>query len=1003
MFVCFVETSRPNKLVNQAEIAGKNVSQILQDHGQSHSFLIIHTPTFAEPLDRKTIPIDTYPGLVINSDIAKYQRPSYYLEISPKYWYSVTVSPVVENIGALPPYKVVFTNPPYSSLSSRFFKTKLIKGLDLEITKAEIYAGDDLLPDNVYLSEIIQLAHEKTIFLHVSLSNGGEDRLSIRSNVINSIVGSETKFVKGLNTIITQVRQRFQEANIISAEDQDTLFRNLPELIERHQQFLDLLNDRMDGYSTRLADAFLNFVDMYLDDVQYIESYPEISEILNVLEEQKPLKKQIEDIRDIMETPLSHYSQYINYVRNLLNSTPNSHPDHPLLRIAIDLIKTKTEEISQRVEVIQQQAILLRLQQKMSNMDFIKEGRKFITRRDVTIDDGTPGTILLFNDLIMVIKEDENESHDVFHCAIDQIPDIPVQFSSNEEEDAFMKEVKFIRRSIMLQDKNMFTFDWEKLHMPGISKCACVATEKVYYAFTKDEIHIIHGDEIIKHNHNIDLGDYFRVTMNNNRIFLITSSNILKFDPYSIQSTIVASFPPRINFSVMFALNSIYIFGGETDQGEKLNELIIFDTGKGELRITDTGVEAKSNHDAAYYDDYMLVVGDGENILRYDLLSSNWETIEIPDLVPRLQTHAFIIGGFMILMGGELSIEAIDLETFEVSIVHEYGQLPASLTDFDAYVLPNEKILVITSESVYTLTPPTCIREDIEANQKVVHTRNNSSSNMKSPSANNVQQVIKRRRTNSFNQSPMKSKSSETNNFSKSMILDENIRKQLSPLPMPHRRHPAVMNNVFMKSVILFDDNERIKRHQKLRDQGISPANSCAFDFFDNSDDDTENEVSFYESELFASPIRPYRRPVLLDEGEYSYSEDNDQEQSFSEPELIQQNNSMRIGNTPKRLRRKPRKSTDEKMSRRLKKQRFIEMGDEMPDLHELSEYEDEEFEYDFPEEAYQFLSDDENESEHQMETRPRRRRIGIGPIVAVLALAAAVLVLGVSRRNIHK
>ncbi|XP_051829347.1 breakpoint cluster region protein isoform X1 [Antechinus flavipes] len=203
-----------------------------------------------------------------------------------------------------------------------------------------------------------------------------EKGLEMRRWVLSAILDSEKTYLGHLEALLLPMKPLKAAATtsqpVLTGQQIETIFFNVPELYEIHKEFYDGLGPRVERWSQQqqVGDLFQKlasqlgvyraFVDNYEAAIEMADrccqanaQFAEISENLrarSMKDSKDPTTKN--SLETLLYKPVDRVTRSTLVLHDLLKHTPPSHPDHPLLqdalRISQNFLSSINEEITPR-------------------------------------------------------------------------------------------------------------------------------------------------------------------------------------------------------------------------------------------------------------------------------------------------------------------------------------------------------------------------------------------------------------------------------------------------------------------------------------------------------------------------------------------------------------------------------------------------------------------------------------------------------------------------------
>ncbi|XP_050727607.1 active breakpoint cluster region-related protein-like isoform X2 [Eriocheir sinensis] len=191
------------------------------------------------------------------------------------------------------------------------------------------------------------------------------ERLTMYRCIISSIVESETIYLECLDVVLQYMKALKATLTtsqpMISPDDFSTVFYRITELHAAHSDFLNGLKDQTkqwDGTSSigELFRVLASKLDVY---ATFLQNYPRAVETVRRCSAQsaqfaditrsiklRSLQGQAQSLEDLLHRPVARVQKNALVLHDLLKYTPETHPDHEILREALRLTQNFLTHLS---------------------------------------------------------------------------------------------------------------------------------------------------------------------------------------------------------------------------------------------------------------------------------------------------------------------------------------------------------------------------------------------------------------------------------------------------------------------------------------------------------------------------------------------------------------------------------------------------------------------------------------------------------------------------------
>lgn len=242
-----------------------------------------------------------------------------------------------------------------------------------------------------------------------------------RFKVLTELLTSEETYATDLSLCASQILTPLFSSDLISARDQEEIFRNLPYISRLATDFYQSLCTRWTWFpaNSRFAEllqllaeellaSYALFVKGYTSSLQRLtalqESSPALQQFFNTCRSSSEAKKKIDSY---LVMPCQRFPRYEMLFEQILQLTPADHVDHGPLRNLLQIIKNTTEDIDRQTRARNQ---LIAIQKTIAGApDIVTLNRFHIREGDLTLPLGkkhkpTKVHCFLFSDLILCVS-----------------------------------------------------------------------------------------------------------------------------------------------------------------------------------------------------------------------------------------------------------------------------------------------------------------------------------------------------------------------------------------------------------------------------------------------------------------------------------------------------------------------------------------------------------------------------------------------------------------------
>jgi len=281
-------------------------------------------------------------------------------------------------------------------------------------------------------------------------------RAAVRVRIISEVLSTEVNYVRSLQRLVDGLITPLANDSSLPDGAVESVFSNVPQLLERHREFLAKLDARVaswDAATSCAGDLFLeglNFLSLYQ---AYLSNYDAAVVRLHILRRAHPAVGTIVgqfdsgdqaglDVSSYLIMPVQRIPRYLLLVDQLRKYTPDTHADKPVLDAAHAIIKTKLALLNRGIDqsraqdanvvISAEKAIKPTFREKLGVPTLVSETRAYLmesrlkvakvkrrkafgkkgagTRasRDGSVEVKRIAYAILFSDLLLFVEVDED-------------------------------------------------------------------------------------------------------------------------------------------------------------------------------------------------------------------------------------------------------------------------------------------------------------------------------------------------------------------------------------------------------------------------------------------------------------------------------------------------------------------------------------------------------------------------------------------------------------------
>ncbi|KAH3767964.1 guanine nucleotide exchange factor [Pelomyxa schiedti] len=247
---------------------------------------------------------------------------------------------------------------------------------------------------------------------------------SRRKNIVDELLATEKTYLEGLTATRDVYMIPLKTSDLIDPTTHKQLFSNMETLINLHETFVKDLSALITTWddSTCLGPVFSPLAGLFVSVYsQYANGYGDQLAVLKRLGEDKQWNIFVEkavavpickrrQISDFLITPIQRLPRYVLLLTDLVKSTPDTHPDHQNLAVALSKMRDVATSVNKKQKEMEDRQILLEIDSDVSDKlePFLRPGRSLLERVEIQHQKPKPkakvkdSTLLLFNDSIVM-------------------------------------------------------------------------------------------------------------------------------------------------------------------------------------------------------------------------------------------------------------------------------------------------------------------------------------------------------------------------------------------------------------------------------------------------------------------------------------------------------------------------------------------------------------------------------------------------------------------------
>ncbi|XP_071951470.1 rho guanine nucleotide exchange factor 17-like [Antedon mediterranea] len=208
----------------------------------------------------------------------------------------------------------------------------------------------------------------------------------IRLQVANSMLHTEQSYVQSLETLVKNYYEPLkspENSGICDPSIVDIMFYKVPEILHNHRLFLRQLQPRVKEWNEiqKIGDIFTSsFTKQSLLDTytSFINNFSRAKELISKASAKPAFNKFLDDrmrenkeklsVDDLIIKPVQRIPRYELIIKDFLDNTPEDHPDHENLEVALSKIRTLARAIDDKKNEADQAMLDIAMLRELENL-----------------------------------------------------------------------------------------------------------------------------------------------------------------------------------------------------------------------------------------------------------------------------------------------------------------------------------------------------------------------------------------------------------------------------------------------------------------------------------------------------------------------------------------------------------------------------------------------------------------------------------------------------------
>ena len=756
--VIFFMPGKPNKSTGAQTLIGQEIGMVSSIFFSEESDVFVRFPNFEKKLKKDEKFGNWVNEIAVNNVDEYVIPDKCIVGTEKNVDFSATIAIYLRNIDKIELPKVYIPIPDsiFSSGNVADFKKLCDNSITVDHSSLKLYDNDHELNENMPITELFDFVKNSKLECSIEVPDSVMQRFKKRLYIIHELIDTEKKYIQNLEQIVNFWKPKFLVSTFFSQADMNLLFGDIPNIIKAQKKFFDDISKIKVSFTGQFFPVIIKNIENFKAGTHIIAYNHHVTELMNrkcrdnskVLKMLQKLANESDGIEFLsyMIMPVQRIPRYALFLKELDKYSPSFHDDHNWAELA----RTKMSELTSFLDIEANKASKeLKVQEIQyglnTKFNLITPDRKLIDIYQITIIEKThvSAYLIIFSNSIMVAKNNgktfsiiyDSPSY-CFHYAYvadntlrlaintsSTLKFLVVQFQKAEAMQQCLDCIDLVKNDFIIKYDSSFTLNWEVLRT-SVEFPSCCSSSSVLYdgtfiffggkrtqqklpaaLLTAIRVSTLDCVEVTaiangRYDHTVSLiNDKLYViggrNKNKNKIF----KKILSYNfKQEIWEQLILngdeSFIPRYGHTAVENGMTILIFGGKTQGGVLLNDLVTFDPISNSLHTINTpgGKPQQRYHHATVIIGDKLYLHGGKtkkgalnDLWMLDLTSMIWQQLAFAGdkLPPRYSHKMAAIGNYIIIFGGkgsdDLSTYAFDTEIFKCNKVLDAGNTPFPL------------------------------------------------------------------------------------------------------------------------------------------------------------------------------------------------------------------------------------------------------------------------------------------------------------------------------------
>ena len=710
-----------------------NCSEIIEILGFTNHILSIRNNQFIKPLNLNSKPLLEYPQLILNQRPVSLLEIPLFLEIRTKEFENIITYFIQSDSTSnekMSPIPINFNLNDIKNQSIDDLISLISTSFDLDHLNPQLFYNNNLINNDLNLLEILSEENISNLLFKFDLTEKSLNRIRWRKKVLLELITTEKNYIDDLNTMMNYYQPYLEKYHVLSDEDLNFLFKEIPSILVCHAHFLFNIQKRGAEYNSIISDCIIDFSSFFKVSKLYISNMSKYTEIVRNISSLPIMDNIIQfcpqenggrNLLSFIITPVQRMPRYILLIRELLKSTPTSHIDYNGLKVACQKIDELTREFEKQSDTNEHNFTVYFIEKRLTRPVNLRDPpRAIINSSSIFFPklSNCEGFIHLFKDMILITAFSKQQTetplyisdHINVHYELTNINNyikfgpesLLIEFVDPQKTRIWIQKFRELRNNFFkINNLYLNNIIWieEFPIIPPLPLCyvnGCFIDNSIYFfGSTNNKENSNSKILIYEPNENklniIDILNFSiygsKIIQYEQKIYLFgaNSNDIYFFEPLNykwnkIELFIKEILPENRKFHSLIEYNGyLILFGGINDSKILFNDIYLFIIKSNiwiKPKIIGNSPNPRYKHSSILYNNKMIIFG-GRNELTifndlwiFDLSLSNWTEIKFKNLqIPSRCDHStFIFNDQLYIIGGISQSKFINSNIIKINL-----------------------------------------------------------------------------------------------------------------------------------------------------------------------------------------------------------------------------------------------------------------------------------------------------------------------------------------------